>query len=61
MALVRAKSTIHLPGNITVVEGTLLEDSHPHVKRYGAWFEPAEASKDHPAETAATRATGKRK
>lgn len=43
MALVRSVTTIHFPDNVTVGEGSILDDNDPIVRRHPHFFEPVEA------------------
>ena len=48
MAHVRCITTVHMPDNVTIGEGSILNDDDPVVKRYGNFFGP---STPPPAET----------
>lgn len=56
MALVRALTTFHCPGHVTLVEGTILDEKDPVVKGRESLFGPVEASaSDAPVQTASRR------
>ena len=44
VAHVRCITTVHLPDNVTIGEGSILNDDDPVVKRYGHFFEPLDAT-----------------